>query len=159
VRPRETLLQFSGLALGEHRFEFVLDETFFSEFPQQDLEGLRPVTVRVLMRKANHMLELDFAFEGAMDTTCDLSNDPFVLELHNAFSVVVKFGEAFDDSEPEVLVLPHGSYEVDLKQYLYELVALSLPLQRVKPELREEVGDDEDGWDDSDLDFLNDDEE
>jgi hypothetical protein len=38
-------------------------------------------------------------------------------------------------------------------------VALSLPLQRVKPELREEVGDDEDGWDDSDLDFLNDDEE
>jgi uncharacterized metal-binding protein YceD (DUF177 family) len=159
VRPRETLLQFSGLALGEHRFEFVLDETFFSEFPLQDLEGLRPVTVRVLMRKANHMLELDFAFEGEMDTTCDLSNDPFVLELHNAFSVVVKFGEAFDDSEPEVLVLPHGSYEVDLKQYLYELVALSLPLQRVKPELREEVGDDEDGWDDSDLDFLNDDEE
>jgi uncharacterized metal-binding protein YceD (DUF177 family) len=159
VRPRETLLQFSGLALGEHRFEFVLDETFFSEFPLQDLEGLRPVTVRVLMRKANHMLELDFAFDGEMDTTCDLSNDPFVLELHNAFSVVVKFGEAFDDSEPEVLVLPHGSYEVDLKQYLYELVALSLPLQRVKPELREEVGDDEDGWDDSDLDFLNDDEE
>jgi uncharacterized metal-binding protein YceD (DUF177 family) len=159
VRPRETILQFSGLALGEHHFEFVLDETFFSEFPLQDLEGLRPVTVRVAMRKANHMLELDFAFDGEMDTTCDLSNDPFVLELHNAFSVVVKFGEAFDDSEPEVLVLPHGSYEVDLKQYLYELVALSLPLQRVKPELREEVGDDEDGWDDSDLDFLNDDEE
>ena len=159
MRPRETILQFSGLALGEHHFEFVLDETFFSEFPLQDLEGLRPVTVRVAMRKANHMLELDFAFDGEMDTTCDLSNDPFVLELHNAFSVVVKFGEAFDDSEPEVLVLPHGSYEVDLKQYLYELVALSLPLQRVKPELREEVGDDEDGWDDSDLDFLNDDEE
>ena len=109
------------------------------------------------MRKANHMLELDFAFDGEMDTTCDLSNDPFVLELHNAFSVVVKFGEAFDDSEPEVLVLPNGSYEVDLKQYLYELVALSVPLQRVKPELRVEL-DDEDG-DDFDLDFLNDDEE
>lgn len=109
------------------------------------------------MRKANHMLELDFAYEGAMDTTCDLSNDPFVLELKNDFSVVVKFGEAFDDSEPEVLVLPHGSYEADLKQYLYELVALSVPLQRVKPELREEV--DADDWDDSDLDFLDDGEE
>lgn len=157
MRPRETLLQFSGLALGEHHFEFVLDETFFSEFPLQDLEGLRPATVRVTMRKANHMLELDFAYEGAMDTTCDLSNDPFVLELKNAFSVVVKFGEAFDDSEPEVLVLPHGSYEADLKQYLYELVALSVPLQRVKPELREEV--DADDWDDLDLDFLDDGEE
>lgn len=157
MRPRETILQFSGLALGEHHFEFVLDETFFSEFPLQDLEGLRPATVRVTMRKANHMLELDFAYEGAMDTTCDLSNEPFVLELKNAFSVVVKFGEAFDDSEPEVLVLPHGSYEADLKQYLYELVALSVPLQRVKPELREDVGTDE--WDEFDLDFLDDEEE
>jgi len=157
VRPRETILQFSGLALGEHHFEFVLDETFFSEFPLQDLEGLRPATVRVTMRKANHMLELDFAYEGAMDTTCDLSNEPFVLELKNAFSVVVKFGDAFDDSEPEVLVLPHGSYEADLKQYLYELVALSVPLQRVKPELREDVGTDE--WDEFDLDFLDDEEE
>ncbi|MBM3433408.1 MAG: DUF177 domain-containing protein [Bacteroidetes bacterium] len=157
MRPRETILQFSGLALGEHHFEFVLDETFFSEFPLQDLEGLRPATVRVTMRKANHMLELDFAYEGAMDTTCDLSNEPFVLELKNAFSVVVKFGDAFDDSEPEVLVLPHGSYEADLKQYLYELVALSVPLQRVKPELREDVGTDE--WDEFDLDFLDDEEE
>ena len=157
MRPRETILQFSGLALGEHHFEFVLDETFFSEFPLQDLEGLRPATVRVTMRKANHMLELDFAYEGAMDTTCDLSNDPFVLELKNDFSVVVKFGEAFDDSEPEVLVLPHGSYEADLKQYLFELVALSVPLQRVKPELREDVGTDE--WDEFDLDFLDDEEE
>ena len=157
MRPRETILQFSGLALGEHHFEFVLDETFFSEFPLQDLEGLRPATVRVTMRKANHMLELDFAYEGAMDTTCDLSNEPFVLELKNAFSVVVKFGDAFDDSEPEVLVLPHGSYEADLKQYLYELVALSVPLQRVKPELCEDVGTDE--WDEFDLDFLDDEEE
>lgn len=157
MRPRETILQFSGLALGEHLFEFVLDETFFSEFPLQDLEGLRPATVRITMRKANHMLELDFAYEGAMDTTCDLSNEPFVLELKNAFSVVVKFGDAFDDSEPEVLVLPHGSYEADLKQYLYELVALSVPLQRVKPELREDVGTDE--WDEFDLDFLDDEEE
>jgi hypothetical protein len=81
VRPRETILQFSGLALGEHQFEFVLDETFFSEFPLQELEGLHPATVKVTLRKANHMLELDFAYEGAMDCTCDLSDDPFVLEL------------------------------------------------------------------------------
>jgi hypothetical protein len=36
-------------------------------------------------------------------------------------------------------------------------VALSVPLQRVKPELRKEV--DADDWDDSDLDFLDDGEE
>ena len=157
MRPRETILQFSGLALGEHQFEFVLDETFFSEFPLQELEGLHPATVKVTLRKANHMLELDFAYEGAMDCTCDLSDDPFVLELKNSFRVVVKFGEAFNDSEPEVLVLPHGSYEADLKQYLYELVALSVPLQRIKPELRKER-DAEGAWDDSDWDDLSEEE-
>ena len=70
-----------------------------------------------------------------MDAVCDFSGDPFELEVHNAFRLVVKFGDAFDDSDPDILVLPHGEYEVDLAQPLFEVVALSIPYQKVKPEL------------------------
>ena len=143
MKKRETVLGFSGLALGEHTLEYRLDETFFASYPLSDLEGVRPATVQVLLRKANNLMELDFSFKGLMDTTCDFSGDPFELELHNAFTVVVKFGDAFDDSDPDILVLPHGEYEVDLAQYLFELVALSVPYQKVKPELRETIEDDD----------------
>jgi len=36
-------------------------------------------------------------------------------------------------------VLPLGEYEVDLAQALFELVALAVPIQKIKPELREEM--------------------
>jgi uncharacterized metal-binding protein YceD (DUF177 family) len=50
---------------------------------------------------------------------------------------VVKFGEAYDDQNPELLILPHGSYEVDLSQYLYELAVLSIPLRKSKNEIND----------------------
>jgi uncharacterized metal-binding protein YceD (DUF177 family) len=139
MKKRETVLGFSGLALGEHPFEYHLDETFFSSYPLSDLEGMRPATVHVVLRKANNLMELDFSFSGIMDAVCDFSGDPFELEVHNAFRLVVKFGDAFDDSDPDILVLPHGEYEVDLAQPLFEVVALSIPYQKVKPELRAEL--------------------
>lgn len=147
MKKRETVLGFSGLALGEHPFEYHLDETFFSSYPLSDLEGMRPATVHVVLRKANNLMELDFSFSGIMDAVCDFSGDPFELEVHNAFRLVVKFGDAFDDSDPDILVLPHGEYEVDLAQPLFEVVALSIPYQKVKPELRAEL---EEGMEDDD---------
>jgi len=101
----------------------------------------------VVLRKANNLMELDFSFSGIMDAVCDFSGDPFELEVHNAFRLVVKFGDAFDDSDPDILVLPHGEYEVDLAQPLFEVVALSIPYQKVKPELRAEL---EEGMEDDD---------
>ncbi len=139
MKKRETVLGFSGLALGEHTFEYHLDETFFTSYPLSDLEGMRPATVQVLLRKTNTLMELDFSFSGIMDAICDFSGDPFELEVQNAFRIVVKFGDAFDDSDPDILVLPHGEYEVDLAQALFELVALAVPIQKIKPELRKEM--------------------
>ena len=143
MKKRETVLGFSGLSLGEHTFEYHLDDTFFSLYPLSDLEGMRPATVPVVLRKANHLMEADFSFEGILDAVCDFSGDPFELSVRNAFSLVIKLGDDFDDSNPDILVLPHGEYEVDLAQYLFELIALSIPYQKIKPELRETREDDD----------------
>ena len=148
MKKREPFLGFSGFELGEHAFESHLDEAFFSSYPLPDREEMRPATVHVALRKTNNFMELDFSFSGIMDAICDFSGDPFELEVRNAFSLVIKFGDAYDDSDPDILVLPYGEYEVDLAQPLFEVVALSIPYQKVKPELRAEL---EEGIEDDDL--------
>ena len=97
MKKRETVLGFSGLALGEHTFEYHLDETFFSSYPLSDLEGMRPATVHVALRKTNNFMELDFSFSGIMDAICDFSGDPFELEVRNAFSLVIIGVAKLDD--------------------------------------------------------------
>ena len=150
MKKRELILTFSSLSLGEHALEYHLNDTFFASYENSELEGIHtPLEVKGSIRKANHMLELQFAFEGQLDTSCDVSRDPITIALKNQLDLVVKFGEAFDDSDPDLLILPQGEFEMDLSQVLYDLVALSLPMRRVKPEF--EVDEDED----EDLDDLN----
>ena len=77
-------------------------------------------------------MEMKLSFRGFMNTFCDVSNDPFTLEISNNFSLIVKFGESFDDENPEILILPRGEFEINMKQLFYELIALSIPIQKIK---------------------------
>jgi uncharacterized metal-binding protein YceD (DUF177 family) len=45
--------------------------------------------------------------------------------------LLVRFGDTYNDEE--LLVLPFGEFELDIAQYIYEMIALSVPLRRVHP--------------------------
>ena len=47
--------------------------------------------------------------------------------------MVVNFGEYFDDSNDELLILPFGSHSIDLDQYFYEMIVLSMPIKLIHP--------------------------
>ncbi|MNE66083.1 hypothetical protein D3C80_1616150 [compost metagenome] len=36
-----------------------------------------------------------------------------------------------------MLILPHGEFEIDVKQYIYEMIVLSVPLRRVHPGVKD----------------------
>jgi uncharacterized metal-binding protein YceD (DUF177 family) len=47
--------------------------------------------------------------------------------------LVVKFGETFNDENEHLLVLPHGSHQLDLAQTLFETIVLAVPQKKVHP--------------------------
>jgi uncharacterized metal-binding protein YceD (DUF177 family) len=47
--------------------------------------------------------------------------------------LLVKLGSKWDDDDPDLLSIPADEHELDIKQYLYEFLHLSLSLQRVHP--------------------------
>ena len=49
--------------------------------------------------------------------------------------MLVKFGDSYDDENDELLVLPHGSHSIDLDQYFYEMIVLSMPIRNVHPDV------------------------
>jgi hypothetical protein len=34
-------------------------------------------------------------------------------------NLIVRFGEAFNNDNEELLILPHGEFEIDVAQYIY----------------------------------------
>ena len=64
---------------------------------------------------------------------CDTTNEPFDLPLKATLDLVVKFGDSFDNENEVLLVLPHGEHQVDVSQYIYEMIVLALPARKVHP--------------------------
>ena len=107
---------------------------------QVDILGItsRRVCVCVCQRKnANAkkatLLDLHFLAEGFVNVNCDVTNEPYSQAIQSEFSLVVKFGPEYNDDNESILVIPHGAYEVNVAQYIYELIVLALPQKRIHP--------------------------
>jgi uncharacterized metal-binding protein YceD (DUF177 family) len=132
----EFLIPFIGLKLGKHPFEFQINQAFFEKFEYHEYENCA-IQVNVVLEKKSTMLELSFKHKGTVTVPCDLTNEIFDLPIKGKIKLVVTFGEEFNDDNEELLVLPHGEHQIDIAQYIYEMVVLSVPLKRIHPGIKD----------------------
>ena len=125
-------IEFAGLKVGKHQFNFELNKEFFENFSFFDFNNI-DLSVDVDLTKKSTLLELNFHVRGSVNVNCDMTNEPFDMPFNKEDFLVVKFGQEYNDEDNEILVLPYGEHKVILDQYLYELVILSLPRKRVHP--------------------------
>jgi uncharacterized metal-binding protein YceD (DUF177 family) len=131
-KMNEYLIPFVGLKLGKHQFEYQIDKSFFDHFEYDDFEDAN-IQVDLVLEKKSLMLELHFKHTGTVYVPCDLTGEMFDLTIQGSGNVVVQFGDEFNNENEELLILPHGEHQVDVSQYIYEMIALSVPLKRVHP--------------------------
>jgi uncharacterized metal-binding protein YceD (DUF177 family) len=129
---KEFNIQFVGLKQGEHSFEYDIDKKFFEEF---DYNEFNDATLKsdVVLNKKPTLLELHFEVKGIINVNCDLTNEPYNQEINCDFDLVVKFGSEYNDENEDILIIPHGEYEINIAQQIYELIVLSVPTKLVHP--------------------------
>ena len=125
-------IEFAGLKIGSHQFKFNADKKFFDRFDFSDFNDVS-VNIDIDLTKKSTLLELDFVLTGDVNLNCDLTNEPFDFQLKHKASLVVKFGQDYNDEDDEILVLPHGEHKLYVDQYIFELIVLSLPPKRIHP--------------------------
>ncbi len=126
------VLSFFGLKEGKHTFEYKIDKQFFESFNYDEFLDADFTIVLDFIKKST-LLELHFEGQGTGTVACDVTNEPFELPLKGALDLVVNFGEEFNDDNEEVLILPHGEHQLDLSQYMYEMIVLAVPLKKMHP--------------------------
>lgn len=129
---REYVIPFGGLKLGKHQFSFKVSNTFFSSFGYEDFNKAA-IDITAVLEKTATILELMLSGAGYVNVDCDLSREPFDLPIASELEMVIKFGEEFNDESEEILILPHGEHEVDISQYIYEMIVLAVPQKRIHP--------------------------
>lgn len=132
----EFLIPFIGLKLGKHQFEYQINKKFFEDYGYDEFESC-DIKVNVVLEKKSTMLELHFKHKGTIHVPCDLTNEMFDLPIKGKIKIIVQFGEVFNDDNEELLILPFGEHQVDISQYIYEMIALSIPLKRIHPGVKD----------------------
>ena len=125
-------IEFAGLKIGNHHFNFNADKKFFDRFNFSDFNDVS-VNIDIDLIKKSTLLELTFALKGFVNVNCDLTNETFDLQIKHEAPLVVKFGQDYNDEDDEILVLPHGEHKLYVDQYIFELIVLSLPSKRIHP--------------------------
>ncbi|WNH08732.1 YceD family protein [Thalassobellus suaedae] len=129
---KEFTIPFVGLKVGKHQFEYEISETFFEYFEYEDFNNV-DVKVDLVLEKKTTLLELHFKISGFVNINCDLTNEPYNQTIENEFDLVVNFGDEYNDENIDILIIPHGTYEINIQQYIYELIVLAVPIKRVHP--------------------------
>lgn len=161
VSEKDFLIQFTGLKLGEHQFEYQIENDFFDLFNYSEFNSTN-IKVNIAMLKKTTMLELQFTHKGTVNVPCDITNEDFDLPIEGNLNLLVKFGEEFNNENDDLLILSHGEFQFNVMQYIYEMIALSVPYKRIHPDIaadyeEEESDDDLDFLDSDDLEMINED--
>ena len=135
-------IPFVGLKPGIHDFSYELDDKFFSEKGAEDLKNTS-ANVKLVLEKNTGFMLLRFEVGGKTDVTCDRCGNSLNMDLWDEFKMLVKLVDDADEmnvqeEDPDVFYLPKSESHLDVSNWLYEFVMLSIPMQRMCS--REEMG-------------------
>lgn len=125
-------IPFIGLKVGEHHFDYQIDNTFFQNFEYDEFNAVN-VKVDLKLEKKTTFLELYFSVLGSVNVNCDITNEPYDQTIDDKFKLVVKYGDEYNYDNEDILILPHGDYEINVAQFIYELIVLAVPAKRIHP--------------------------
>lgn len=127
-------IPFIGLKEGSHLFEYHIDKTFFEAYQFDDFNDC-DVNTTINFAKKSSLMELNFAINGSVNVPCDMTGELFNQKIDGTLHLIVKFGHEYNDDNDEILILPNEAYQINVSQYIYELIILSVPNKRVHPDV------------------------
>ena len=129
----DRVIRFTGLKSGVYNYEFQLDDPFFEAFKNEEIKGGK-VNFDVKMERMEHMLLFTFSFSGEVTTECDRCLGEMNVEVSGEEHLNVRFSDTEVSEDEETVILPESANEIDLTPWLYEYVAVRMPLQHIHPE-------------------------
>lgn len=184
-RDNRYVVDYQGLSLGDHCFEWAVDDSLFTCFKESENKGLPDVRlkhghvvkdpalgsgpstllalgsngdspyaatpdtdadadsgimhgrgdVRVRMVRHASMMDLFVDIDARVELECDRCLESYWTDVAFEGELVVKISDEIGEYDGEVMWISPSQSQLDLRQYIYESVVLSLPYHRVHPNI------------------------
>ncbi|HUW92912.1 MAG TPA: DUF177 domain-containing protein [Bacteroidales bacterium] len=126
-------IPLAGLKEGRYTYDFSIGYDFFEPFKESEIRtGV--IRADVVLEKRSTHLELLITISGSAEVVCDRCLERFPIQLSCTNKLFVKQGKEWNDSDPDMIIMPVDEYQFDLSQFFYEFIHLALPIKRTHPD-------------------------
>ena len=136
-----------GLEDKQYDYDMESGDAFFEEL-EQDLIEHGHFKTHVVLTKSATMIQLHLHTEGAVELLCDRTLEPFEEPVDSDERIILKFGDRNEELTDEIEIINRNTNRINVAKYIFEFIALSLPVKKLHPSLRDEEYDDDDSEDD-----------
>jgi uncharacterized protein len=126
-----------GLSNKIHQFRYQIGDAFFERYGQ-DLVSSGAFDVEVALNKHETFLEATFSIKGKAQLVCDRSLDTFEHPVELTKFVVFKYGEETREVSDEIMLIHRDTASLELGQFIYEFIALAIPMKKLHPRYHQE---------------------
>ena len=127
---KDYTIAFKGLSDGQHEFIYNLNDAFFGQF-ESSLVETGALKAKVGLLKSQTMLSFTFEIRGTVESVCDKCLGALEIPVRYKGKLLVKFGAEYDEPSEDIVVIPHDDSEINVAQWLYEFICISLPIRHV----------------------------
>jgi uncharacterized protein len=132
-----------GLSNKKHPFEYELGDAFFREYGTEDLVSQGHFRAEVTLDKHETFIGAEFVLKGVATLVCDRSLEPFEYPIESRREIVFKFGDKDEEMSDEIIMIHRDTATLELGHYLYEFIALAVPMKKLHPKFQNETWDEE----------------
>ena len=124
---------YKSLSNNVFDYDFVVDDALFAAYESREVLGGN-CDVKVVLAKSDSQLDVDVTIEGSVVCECDRCLEPCDVDIDYEGHLIVRLSTEQGEYDGEVMWLNPAEENLDLTQYIYESIILSLPYQRVHTE-------------------------
>lgn len=134
---REFEIAWQGLKPGPHTYVYDINDRFMQEREVDSAFKNWRARITLGFDKHENFFMLNFDIDGHVTVPCDRCGDDFDLRLWDEFDLIIKLiGEGVEkrEDEDDVVFIPRSETVIDISNWLYEFLMLSVPLQHIHPD-------------------------
>jgi uncharacterized metal-binding protein YceD (DUF177 family) len=112
------------------KHEYLLDNQFFTNIDGEEIQKGK-VNVSLTITRTKEVFNLVFNIKGIIVIPCDRCLDDMDFPVESTNHLIVKLGKDYAEESDETVVIPESEGVINLAWFLYEFVALAIPIKHV----------------------------
>ncbi|HMP99374.1 MAG TPA: DUF177 domain-containing protein [Cyclobacteriaceae bacterium] len=117
-----------------------MEQDFFKVYGTELLQK-GSLNAKIKLDKRETLIEAHFEIEGIVELNCDRSLETFEQAVKVNKRMVFKYGHQEMELSDDIVLITHETSQLDLGQFIYEFIALEVPMKKLHPRFRNEADD------------------